>query len=200
MDLTSTDFAWVVDALVGVLVLVSAYLAMVRGFIRELFALGSWALAFFAAFAFAPMLQPVLATLPAVGTYLRDCNIAMVVAFVIVFGIALIAAGMLIWIFSGSIRNTALSLFDQGMGFIYGALRGLVLVAVIYIAYQQIVPQTDRYQFVESAQTIGVVQSTADVIRAIVPDQVPAWLEGRVNALMLECGGAGTEPSGAATE
>ncbi|MEO1330993.1 MAG: CvpA family protein [Pseudomonadota bacterium] len=190
MDLTSTDFAWVIDALVGVLVIVSAYLAMVRGAIRELFALLSWAAAFFAAFAFAPMLQPMLTGLPGIGGYLRDCNLSMVVAFVIVFGVALIATGILIWVFSGTIRNTALSLFDQGVGFIYGALRGLVLVAVIYIAYQQIVLEADRYQFIENAYTIGVVQATAEIIQSIVPDEVPAWLEGRVNALMDQCGAA----------
>ncbi len=195
-DLSSTDFSWVVDVLIGLLVIVSAYLAMVRGLIRELLALGSWAVAFFAAFAFAPMLQPVLTGAPVIGSYLReDCNLSMVVAFVIVFGVALVAAGVLIWILSGSIRNTALSLFDQGAGFIYGALRGLVLVAVIYIAYQEIIPPDDRYGFVQNAYTIGVVESAAEIIRSIVPNEVPGFLKARVDALMEECGAAASGPA-----
>lgn len=193
MDLTSTDYSWTVDLVVGLLILVSAYFAMVRGVIREMLALLSWALAFFAAFAFAPMLQPLLNSLPVLGSYLaRECSLAMVVAFVIVFGVALIGAGILFWSMSGYIRNTALSLFDQGVGFIYGALRGLILAAVIFIAYQAIIPKDDRYAFVEGAATIGVVSATAEIIRSIVPDSVPGWLESRVNALMEDCGEAST--------
>lgn len=187
MDLTTTDFTWVVDIVVILLVVVSAYLAMLRGVIRELFALLSWAVAFFAAFALAPLAQPFLNSLPVVGPFLADCQLSMLAAFVVVFGIALLATGLIIWVFSGNIRSTSLSLFDQSIGFIFGALRGLVLVAVVYIAYLQIVPTTDQYAFVENAMTIDVVRQAADIVRALVPDEVPGWLESRVNQLMGEC-------------
>lgn len=187
-DLSSTDFAWVVDAVVGVLILVSAYLALVRGFIRELFALASWVVAFFAAFAFAPLLQPALAGLPVIGPHMADCQVSMLVAFVAVFGIALIATGLVIWLFSGAIQDSAIGIVDSGLGFVYGALRGLVLVAVIYIAYQQIVPDAEQYAFVERANSIELVRGAADIIRSIMPSEVPEWLESRVNQLMGECG------------
>ena len=43
-----------VDAIVGVITLLSAFLAYNRGFTRELFAIGGWILAAFAAFYFRP--------------------------------------------------------------------------------------------------------------------------------------------------
>lgn len=185
------EFAWAVDALVGVLILVSAYLAMVRGLVRELFALASWAVAFFAAFFFAPSLQPMLADLPAVGSVLSDCPIAMVVAFIIVFGLTLIVTGAIIWMFSGGMRDSGVGVVDQGLGFIYGALRGLVLVAVIYIAYQQIVPESEEYAFVENAYSIGFVKELAETIQSMLPEDPPDWFRERAEQLMGQCGGEG---------
>ncbi|MEL6277841.1 MAG: CvpA family protein [Pseudomonadota bacterium] len=193
MDLNSSELSWIVDVLVGLLVLISAYLAMVRGIIREIFALASWAIAFVAAFLLAPSLHPALAELPAVGVYMENCQVAMLVAFVIIFGLALIASGLIIWIFTGSGRNSALSIFDQGMGFIYGGIRGLALVAVVYIAYELVVGPDTSYAFVDNAATIGIVQATADVLRGFVPDQMPAFLDAQINQLMGECGEVGAE-------
>lgn len=187
------EFAWAVDALVGVLILVSAYLAMVRGLVRELFALASWAVAFFAAFFFAPSLQPSLAQLPVVGDALDDCRISMLVAFIVVFGLTLIVTGLIIWMFSGGMRDSGVGVVDQGLGFIYGALRGLVLVAVIYIAYKQIVPPTEEYAFVESAYSIGFVRDFAETIQSWLPDEWPDWFKDRVDQLMGECGEPGLE-------
>ncbi|MEO1291757.1 MAG: CvpA family protein [Pseudomonadota bacterium] len=187
--MSSTNLSLAVDIVVVILVIISAYLAMVRGFVREMFALLSWAAAFFAAFAFAAALQPMLKELPAVGTRLAEsCGLSMAVAFVIVFGITLILTSIIIWLFSGSIRNTALSFFDQGVGFVYGALRGLVLVAVLFIAYEKTVPKTDQYAFVEQAATISVVRDAAGLIETMMPDEIPGWLQTRVDTLLAECG------------
>lgn len=188
MDLTTSEFSWIVDVVVGLLVLISAYLAMVRGIIREIFALASWAIAFVAAFLLAPSLKPALADIPGVGVYMENCQIAMLVAFVIIFGLALIASGIVIWALTGRARNSALSIFDQGLGFIYGGIRGLALVAVVYIAYEQIVGPDARPAIVESAATIGVVQASADLVRDLVPDQMPSFLDAQIKELMGECG------------
>lgn len=179
----------VVDVVVCVLVLASAYLAMVRGFVRELFALASWVLAFFAAFFFAPSLQPVIAELPGVGGFLEECLTSMVVAFIVVFGIVLIVSGVIIWMFSGSAGDGPTAIVDQGLGFIYGALRGVVLVAVMFITYEVLVQPTERFAFVEEAMTIDIVRDAADVVRDLLPeDELPGWLESRVAQLRGECG------------
>lgn len=179
------EFAWVVDALVGVLVIVSAYLAMVRGLVRELLALASWAVAFFAAFFFAPAVKPLLGDIPGVGGLLNNCQFGMLVAFIVVFGVALIVTGLVVWLISGPTRNSAASVLDQGLGFIYGALRGLVLVAVIYLIYDNLVAEPQP--FVDNAFSIGVVREIADVILELAPEEMPDWLTVRVEQMMGEC-------------
>ena len=198
-----------VDAAVGVLVIVSAYLAMVRGFIREMFALASWIIAFFAALFFAPFVKPALVGLPVVGELLESCEVQALVAFIIVFGLALIVAGLVFFMFSGPTRNTTASVLDQGLGFMYGALRGLVLVAVIYVAYVKIVPQDQRQgpgAAVEGALTAGdplpeldpdgplgnlysakFVRPIAEFLWSRTPSEMPDFLRERAEELTGKC-------------
>ena len=192
MDLNSTDFAWAVDLLVVVLIVVSAYLAMVRGVFRELFSLLSWVVAFIAAFAFAPSARPLVLDIPGVGGFLKDCQLSMIASFLFVFGIALLISSILLWLFTGRRDgHSVIDLADQIGGFIFGALRGLVLVSVIYIVYELVVPATDQYAFIENAATIDVLRQSADMVRAFAPDEVPGWLENRIDQLIGACGPSG---------
>ena len=183
-----SEYSWAVDALVIVLVVVSAYLAMVRGFFRELFALASWVIAFFAAIFLAPVVHPHLAGLPGVGGFVESCDIGMLVAFVLVFGAALIIAGVIIWLFSSPSRYSAISVVDQVLGLIYGALRGLVLVAVLLIIYQELVRSgTEKYEVIESAAVYPYVDRTATFIRDIAPNELPAWIDERAQQIQRDC-------------
>ena len=49
-----------VDLVAGLLVLISAYLAYVRGMTREVLAIGGWLIAGLAALYLAPMVKPLL--------------------------------------------------------------------------------------------------------------------------------------------
>ncbi len=180
-------FAWAVDAVVVVLIIISAYLAMVRGLVRELFALASWVVAFVAAFAFAPSVELLLPDIPALGQFLSRCEARLLLAFVLVFGASLIVTGVLLWIMSGPTTNSTVGAVDQGLGFVYGALRGLVLVAVVYIAYRNIAESSGPYAFVENAFTIGIVDEAADVLSSLLPSEMPEWFKERVQAMMQTC-------------
>lgn len=183
-----SEFSWAVDALVIVLIVVSAYLAMVRGFFRELFALGSWIVAFLAAFFLAPTLQPILNQAPGIGGMLEDCDIGLLVAFILVFGAALILAGVIIWLFSSPTDNPAVSVIDQLLGLLYGALRGLVLVAVLLIAYQEIVrSEADKLDVVESAAVYPYVEMAADVIRGFASEEMTQWAISSIEAMREDC-------------
>lgn len=189
MDFTTTDFAWVVDAIVAATIVISAYLAMVRGVFRETLALASWAVALIAGFALGPAMQPVVESVPGLGSLLKNCQYSLIAAFLLVFGLVLLITGVLVWVFSRSIQNTALSLADQVIGFIFGAVRGLVLVAVLYIIYEQIVPPASQLASVDEAATITLVRQSAEMVRGVAPDQVPGWLEARVDQLLGQCDG-----------
>ena len=182
-----SEYSWAVDALVIALVVVSAYLAMVRGFFRELFALASWVIAFFAAFFLGPQVYPHLAEIPGLGGLVRDCNIGQLIAFVVVFGAALIVAGIVIWLFSsGANHYSAVSVVDQLLGLVYGALRGLVLVAVLLIGYE-IATSDEKFDVIESAATYPYVKGTADCILANKPEGLEEWVLEHADSVRKEC-------------
>lgn len=227
MDATSL----MINAGVGLLVILSAYLAMVRGFIREMLALVSWIIAFFTAIYVGPMLKEPIGALPVVGDFLKNCQVLSFVALVVVFGLTLIALGLLYYmlsgpsrtrrggadggpVFSGAGRNTRASILDQGLGFIYGALRGLVLVAVIYIAYVTVSPEKTlasgsaavageattgqtapeapqlprgQHDIVRDAGATKFVRPVAEFIWKQTPEEMPTWLAQQAEALLGDC-------------
>jgi membrane protein required for colicin V production len=182
------DFTWAVDVGVIVLVVISAYLAMVRGAARELLALASWIIAFFAAFHFAPSVKPRIPSLDGMGSFLGGCEAHTLFAFVVVFGLSLIVTGILFWILSGPTTNARIGAVNQGLGLVYGAARGLVLVAVVYIGYRQISQNEAELAFVENAFTTGVVRDTADMLMSFLPTtEMPRWFGDRAAAMMSAC-------------
>ena len=60
-------------------------------------------------------------------------------------------------------------------------------MAVVYIAYEVIVGPDGRHAFVDEAATIGLVQSSADLIRDLVPTEMPSFLDDQINQLMGDC-------------
>lgn len=183
------EFALVVDGVVAVLIIVSAYLAMVRGLTRELFALASWLIAFVAAFYFTPQVKDMLPGVPGLGAVLSSCEVLLLVAFVLVFGVSLIVTGVIFMLVSGPPTNSGVGRIDQGLGFVYGALRGLVLVAVLYIVYEQAVQGSSEYAFVRDAYTIQFVSEAARALEAALPTEMPAWIEDRIISITSECQG-----------
>jgi len=116
----------------GILVgftLVSAMLAMVRGFSREVLSVVSWAAAAAAAFFF---YKPVL---PYVQPYIDNDKIAMAAAAGVVFIIALIVVSVITMKLADWIIDSRIGALDRTLGFLYGAARGILVVAVALLFF-----------------------------------------------------------------
>ena len=116
----------------GILVgftLVSAMLAMVRGLSREILSVVSWAAAAVAAFFF---YKPVL---PYVQPYVENDKIAMAASAGIVFVIALIVVSVITMKLADWIIDSRIGALDRTLGFLYGAARGILVVAVALLFF-----------------------------------------------------------------
>ena len=81
----------IVDAVVAVIVLLSAILAYSRGFVREVMAIVGWVVAAVLAFMFAAKAEPLIKQIPILDKYLGDsCELSIIAAFAVVFAVALI--------------------------------------------------------------------------------------------------------------
>ncbi len=189
-----------VDGIVAVITLLSAFLAYNRGFTRELFAIGGWILAAFAAFYFAPKVEPLIRELPVIGPRLADsCIISMIVAFTLVVAAALLILAVFTPIFASVVLESALGPVDRVLGFVFGVVRAVVLIAIAYLIYvnfsgDELVPA------LENAATKPLFDEAAALIDKHRPEEMPSWFTERIDALMAPCQGEATPESGTGTQ
>ena len=185
----------VTDAVVLVIVLLSAGLAFSRGLTREVLAVGGWIVAALAAFYFAPLVEPLIRELPLVGSFLRSsCTLSALAAFVAMFALALMLLAIFTPLVSGVIRDSALGPIDKGLGFAFGAARGLLLVAVLYLLYDLVAPADQRLADIDNAQSVRLISDTAELLRANAPTEVPDWLATRIDRLTAGCNAGAGRP------
>lgn len=174
----------IVDGVVAVVILLSAILAYARGLTRELMAIVGWVGAAVVGFLFAPQAVPLVKEIPYVGDFLRDsCELSVIAAFAGVFAIALVVVSLFTPLFSSLIQRSALGSVDQALGFLFGVVRGLVLVAVALVLYDRIVLD-DSYPVVDNSRTAQIFAGAQDDLNEAVPTDAPGWIVQRYEELV----------------
>ncbi|MBV0911474.1 CvpA family protein [Anianabacter salinae] len=178
------DSFTILDGGVAIVILLSAILAYARGLTRELMAIVGWVGAAVVAFLFAPRAMPLVKEIPYVGDFLRDsCELSVIAAFAAVFAVALVIVSLFTPLFSSLIQRSALGGVDQGLGFLFGVVRGLVLVAVALVLYDRIVLD-DSYPVVDNSRTAQIFAGAQDDINQAVPTDAPGWIVQRYEELV----------------
>ena len=135
----------IIDGVVGLFIVLSALLAYSRGLVREALAIAGWVVAGILAFIFAPQVEPLVKEVPVVGEFIADsCELSMIGAFAAVFAVALIVASLITPLFSSLVQRSALGGIDQGLGFVFGVARGVLLEAVLRETARGVAPVVDH--------------------------------------------------------
>lgn len=152
-------------------VLVSGLLAMLRGFTREILAIGSWVAAAAAAYYLHPML------LPYVKPYVSKDAIAMAAAAAGVFFITLILVSIITVKISDLILDSKVGALDRSLGFVFGAARGFLLCVVAFIFFDWFVPK-NQPAWVNDARTKPILQATGEKLKDLLPEDPEGILAG----------------------
>jgi len=156
-----------------VVVLISAFLAMLRGFTREVLAIASWGAAALAAIYLHPLV------LPYVKPYIAKDVIALAVAAAAVFFVTLIVVSLITVKLSDAILDSKVGALDRSLGFLFGAVRGLLLCVIAFVFFNWLVPTQTQPGWVKTARMRPLLQATGDQLMAILPDDP----EGLLNKL-----------------
>jgi membrane protein required for colicin V production len=184
-----------IDGISAGVIVLSAILAYSRGFVREGMAIAGWVGAAILAFLFAPTVQPLVKEIPVLNTFLSDnCELSIVAAFAGVFALGLIVASLFTPLFSAVVQRSALGGVDQGLGFLFGVARGVLLIAVAFFVYDK-ASLTSSIAMIDDSRSAKVYASFQDSISASVPEDVPTWIIGRYNDLTKVCAPGGTAPA-----
>jgi membrane protein required for colicin V production len=164
-------------------VLISALLAMLRGFTREVLAIASWGAAAIAALYLHPLL------LPYVKPYISKDVVAMAAAAGIVFFVTLVLVSLITVRLSDAILDSKVGALDRSLGFVFGAVRGLLLCVVAFVFFGWLVPDKSQPEWVRTARMKPILQATGDQLMAMLPDDP----ESLLNKLKKNRGGTASE-------
>lgn len=177
-----------IDGIVAVVVVLSAILAYSRGLVREVLAIAGWVVAAVVAFVFAPQAEPLVREIPVLSDFLGgNCELSVIAAFAGVFAIALIVMSIFTPLFAGAVQRSALGGVDQGLGFLFGVLRGAVLIAVALLVYDRIAG-AEGIAMVEASQTRALFGQVTDRLTGSVDDQqMIGWVTAQYQTLISAC-------------
>ncbi|WP_291729901.1 CvpA family protein [Leisingera sp. F5] len=178
----------IIDGVVALVIVVSALLAYSRGFVREAMAIAGWIAAGVLAFIFAPQVEPLMAEIPVIGEFIADsCELSIIAAFAAVFALALIVVSFFTPLFSTLVQRSALGGLDQGAGFFFGVLRGILLVAIAFFLYN-VVMTGQSFAMVDESRSAEVFERLIGKIEDRNPEQALGWVTAQYEALIGSCG------------
>ncbi|HZV21540.1 MAG TPA: CvpA family protein [Hyphomicrobiales bacterium] len=152
------------DIILIVIMIFSGFLAMLRGLTREMLSIMSWALAALVTllvysnfrWEFRRIIDtPMLAD----GTLILVTFIGSLIIF------SLITANI-----SERVLDSRVGAIDRTLGFIYGLVRGLILVVIAYLIIGQIVDIRNMPRWVTEARSLPLIESAGDTIKSFLPD------------------------------
>ncbi|WP_455479770.1 CvpA family protein [Bartonella sp. B23] len=161
----------VLDGIVVAVILLSAFLAMLRGFSRELLSLVSWVIAAVATlFLFKPFL-------PFFEQYLSNKMIALITTLVTIFVVILIITSIIAMKISDFIIDSRIGIIDRTIGFVFGALRGLFIMVIGMLLISALIKPEHQANWLTNATTKPVLDSLGQKVLEILPKDFDTILE-----------------------
>ncbi len=118
--------AWFDIAILSI-ILISALISLIRGFVKESISLATWLAAGFIALTYYLVLAELLTP------YFASPTVTHSVSFSILFIATLIIGAIINYMVSQLVSKTGLSGTDKTLGVIFGAARGILIIAMIVL-------------------------------------------------------------------
>jgi membrane protein required for colicin V production len=160
------------DVILILIMLISAFLAMLRGLTREMLSIMSWALAALAALFFYQLYRERVRQL------IEPQILADAVLIAVVFVTVLILVSLITVRLSSRVLDSRVGALDRTLGFVFGLVRGLFLVVIAYELIAAIVPKESLPRWVTEARSLPVIERTGRAIISLLPDNPASIFRG----------------------
>ena len=155
----------ITDVVVVVTVLISGAIALARGLVKEVLAIVSWVGAAFATLYGFPYVSPYA------GKVIETPWIADLTAGGVLFIVTLFVLSLASHAISSRVKGSTLGVLDRSLGFVFGLLRGALLISLAYLAFSWVQPVKDQPKWVRSAKTMPLIEQGADLIITLIPEK-----------------------------
>jgi membrane protein required for colicin V production len=162
------------DGILLLVILISAVLAMIRGFTREVFSIASWVAAAAATFFFYDDLRPY------VQRYIEDDNIALGVTVAGIFFVTLLVVSLITMRLSDFVLDSRAGPIDRIFGFAFGAARGLLLVVIAVLFLNFFIAPERQPVWIAEAETKPWLDSLGQDLMNRLPEDPEAEIMQRL--------------------
>lgn len=151
----------IIDIIITVAIVVSIVVGFVRGFVKEAISIAALLIAIWAALYFGPAVGNVS------DSWLSSEELQMWFGRILVFAVILSIGGLLGWGISKLVRLSVLSGMDRLLGSLFGAGRGVLLMAVFIIGGQFAGFDNDEWWL--KSRLVPHFEIVADWIKVMAP-------------------------------
>jgi membrane protein required for colicin V production len=184
----------IVDGVVLAVIVISAVLAYARGLVRESLSIAGWIIAALAGFTFAPMVEPLVREIPVLRDVIgTSCELGILAGFVAVFAVALIIVSLFTPLLAGAVHNSAVGPVDQGLGFVFGIARGVLLVVIALVVYNRVFGGAGGVPQIDESHSVRIFSGLEERIAAMLPEDAPQWIAGQYDRLTSTCTAAASD-------
>jgi membrane protein required for colicin V production len=159
------------DFIVIAVILISAVLAMVRGFVREVLSIASWVIAAAAAYLLYSPLLGLINPSP-----IEDETLATIISVAVIFIVVLIIATYITMKIADFVIDSRIGAVDRLLGLTFGALRGLLLVVIAFAFFTWLVPTNVQPTWISGAWSISALDDLRDRLISVLPEDIEAAL------------------------
>lgn len=169
----------VFDVIVLVVLFVSALIAFLRGAIREILTIlgvvGGMAAAWYAGPLLVPPIEGWLGVQEGVdpekllGVLPYDI-LAKILAYGLVFIVVVIVLSIISHMLAETARAIGLGPVDRTLGVIFGLLRGILLLGVVYFPFHLLLDQEKKEEWFKDSKTFFYVEQTAQAMVNMLPE------------------------------
>ncbi len=163
------------DIAVAGILLISGFFALRRGLVGEVMALGTWIIATVFTFSFFPLVRPLLAN------HIQNEMLADAATGLGLFCLAIIILVPICDFLNDTVKGPTFSSIDKSLGFIFGILRGFIIVCLLFMIMVYAWPEDDsenpQPEWLATARTKPALAYGVDLLKSIVPEDADEQIE-----------------------
>ena len=145
------------------IVVLSAVFAFARGFVREALSIVAWVgAAAITIYGFLPVLAMV-------DPIVKNPLLSQLIAGFGLFVVSLVVLTIITSFLARLVRTSALSPIDRTLGFVFGLVRGALIVCVAYLLLDFVQP-SERPAWIRDAKSAPFLHQGADMLRQFLPE------------------------------
>ena len=157
--------------LIGIISL-SGIVALFRGFIQEALSLVLWVFAFMASLYLAEHLNSYI------SEYIENPELRRMVSLLAIFAIIIFAGGFVIKILRSLIHWSGMGGLDRLLGALFGCVRGIILIAIIYLILPSDIKQS---AFIAESKSASMLNKLSPELEIFFKDML-----SNKNSVMLD--------------